>query len=207
MIKQIAVGGYDENFSYLVGDDNGREVAVVDPSNLPLLLEKIENGGFELKMILLTHSHFDHVGESEDLVNEYNIPVYIHKNGVDRVSFDRSNLKSVEDGGFIEIGDTRIEVLHTPGHIDDAVCYYFDGKLITGDTLFVGACGRADLPGSDVEVLYRSLQRLKGLPDETEVYPGHDYGPKSVSTIGWEKEHNKYFLCGSFEEFKKLRIG
>ncbi|MFC1616509.1 MBL fold metallo-hydrolase [Patescibacteria group bacterium] len=213
MVKQIRIRGFDNNFSYFVGDKASKEIAIVDPDDADLLLAEINHGNYVPKMVLITHSHFDHVGGVAELVRHFQIPVYMHKNAENRVDIADDQKKTVKDGDIIKVGELEIKVLHTPGHIDDAVCYYIpkdkaeDGvpKLLTGDTLFVEGCGRADLSGSNVEDLYKTLQKLKKLPDETKVYPGHDYGSKPVSTIGWEKEHNRYFLCKDFDEFESLR--
>lgn len=214
MIKQVAVGGFDNNFSYFLGDNDGN-VAVVDPSNVPLLKKLAEENGLSIKMVLLTHSHFDHTDGVHEIVEEYGVPIYMHENAEGRVETAGEMSVYINEGEAIKVGKLTIEALYTPGHIDDAICYYINKehswddipRLITGDTVFVGACGRADLPGSNVEDLYNTIGRIKGLPDETEIYPGHDYGSKPVSTIGWEKKHNGYFACKTLEDFKKMRIG
>lgn len=210
MIDQIAVGGYDDNFSYFVGDDK-RNVAVVDPSNVPFLIELIESGGLTPKMVLVTHSHFDHTSGVEELCEHYGIPMYAHKNADGRLHISDNMVVLVEDGEIIKIGELEVKVMHTPGHIDDAVCYYISKKeswdevprLLTGDTLFVGRCGRYDLDGGDVKAFYKSVQRIKRLPDETKIFPGHDYGEKPVSTLGYEKKHNKHLKCSSLKEFEE----
>jgi glyoxylase-like metal-dependent hydrolase (beta-lactamase superfamily II) len=95
-----------------------------------------------------------------------------------------------------------VKVIHTPGHTRDSVCFLVEKKLFTGDTLFVGECGRTDMPGSDAGALFESLfTRLMKLPDDTEVYPGHDYGPRPTSTIGAEKKNNYTLQPRTKEEF------
>jgi len=210
MIEQILVGGYDNNFSYFVGDDK-KSVAVVDPSNASFLIELLEQEGLTPKMVLITHSHFDHTEGVKMLCEHYGIPVYAHKSAREKLEIGDSMIVLVEDGEIIKIGEQKIEIMHTPGHLDDSVCYYISKKnswndvpiLLTGDTLFVGRCGRSDLPGGNLEDFYKTLQRIKKLPDDTEVYPGHDYGEKPTSTVGYEKKHNKHLKCSSFEEFEK----
>ena len=131
-----------------------------------------------------------------------------------RVEVPQELERYVSDGHTVLVGKLKVEVVHTPGHSDDSVCYFIsaqqetDGipKLLTGDTLFVEGCGRADLLHGSVKDLYSSLERLKKLPDETLIYCGHDYGSKPVSCIAFEKKYNKYFLCKSFEEFKAKRM-
>lgn len=215
MIWQIPVNGYDSNFSYFVGGLKIKRIGIVDPVNYNHLRAEMEAEMLQPLMILLTHSHRDHVEGVDELVEMYGIPVYMHKNARGRVDVEETYTIFVEDGDLIDIEDFKVEVMHTPGHIDDALCFYVsaensdDGvpKLITGDTVFVEGCGRADLQYSNVRDLYESLQRIKALPDNTKIYPGHDYGPEQVSTIGYEKKHNRFFKAKDFEEFRKLRMG
>lgn len=210
-VKQIEVGGYDRNFVYFIEEKGG--VAIVDPSNAPLLISTIESEGLKPKMILLTHSHFDHTEGVAELVNRYQLPVYCHYKAASRIEIPSDVINLIDDGDVIDLSSAKVKVLYTPGHIDDAVCYYIDAenaadavpKLLTGDTLFVGGCGRADLENSDISDLYKSLQRIKALPGETVVYSGHNYGPTMTSTLGWEKDNNKYLLCKDFEEFQEKR--
>lgn len=204
MIIQVAVEGYDSNFSYFVV--SGGKCLVVDPVDVGRLEKVMEEYNLNLEGILITHSHFDHVEGVEALVDKYEVPVYGHGLIKERVE-GIDDFSPLADGEKLMIGDSEIEVIHTPGHIDDAVCYLVDGEeVLTGDTLFIEGCGRADFLHSNVEDLWNSLVRLRGLSDEVKVYPGHDYGSMPVSTIGHEKAHNKYLLCASFEEFRSLRI-
>jgi len=206
MIKQIAIKGYDDNFSYFV-KGNGNEVAIVDPGDVEMLEEIMAEEGLTPAMILLTHSHHDHVGGVSELVEKYGLPVYAHANTEGRINTGGGELLYLKDGDIIELDGLQIKALYTPGHIDDALCYLVDEKeLLTGDTLFVEGCGRADFPESDVRELWKSLCRIKALNDEILIYPGHDYGSKPVSTIGWEKKHNKYLCCENFEEFMGMRM-
>lgn len=208
MIRQIPIDGYDDNFSYFI--ENGKAIAVVDPGDVDHLIAEIEQDCLEVKMVLITHSHHDHVEGVAEMVKHFGVPVYMHKNAERRVEdVEEEMTVLVEDGEKIRLGDGVIEVMHTPGHIDDAVCFYVrdEGALITGDTLFVEGCGRADLEGSNVEDLWKSLKKLKKMPDKTRVYPGHNYGSKPVSDIAWEKKHNRFLKCVDFESFKKLRLG
>ena len=104
----------------------------------------------------------------------------------------------------IKVGNIKIKVMHTPGHTPGAICLLVENKLITGDTLFVNAIGRTDLAGGDAMKLFESLQKLKKLGDDVEVYPGHDYGEIPFSTIGGEKKTNPYFMCETKEQFLNL---
>jgi glyoxylase-like metal-dependent hydrolase (beta-lactamase superfamily II) len=112
---------------------------------------------------------------------------------------------SVKDGDSLEIGSLRIHVIHTPGHCPDHICLLVDGKVLTGDTLFVGECGRTDLPGGDAGAMYESLfNKLMILDDSTEIYPGHDYGRSSSSSIGKERKTNYTLKPRTKEEFIKF---
>lgn len=214
MVWQIAINGYDNNFSYFVGDIESRHVAVVDPGDVGHLVSELDSENLTPLMVLLTHSHADHTSGVDEMMKRFGIPVYMHKNAQDRVEVPGNMVVLIDDGDIVKVGGLQLEVLHTPGHIDDAVCFYVPKeqdengipRLITGDTLFVEACGRADLENSNVEHLYESLQRIKKFPDETKIYPGHDYGSKLVSNLAWEKENNKFLRCETLEEFIRLRL-
>ena len=213
-ITQVAVGGYDDNFSYVVADTRTGVAAIVDPcGDIDEVFAAIEEEGYEAHVVLLTHSHHDHIDKLEEVLDRYpETVVYVHEEAEGKLPVDDAQLVLVAEGEMISIGDGMVEVLHTPGHIADAVCYSIpeeqsaDGipKLLTGDTVFVEGCGRTNR--EEVEDLYESLQRIKDLPDETELYPGHDYGSQPTSTIEREKEENKYFLAEDLDEFIELRL-
>jgi len=206
VIEQIKVGGFDKNFAYIIHD--GEECAVVDPSgDVGKISAFIEKKALRPVAILITHTHFDHIDGIDVFRKTHPVPIYMHTNARKRVKAHDDIKRIVKDGDEVKIGALSIQVLHTPGHINDAVCYYIEkeGALISGDTLFVEGCGRVDSE-ADAEVLYESLQRLKELPDETEVFPGHDYGSKPHSTIAHEKRKNRFFLAENLENFKKERL-
>lgn len=206
MIKQIGIRGFDKNFSYFIHDGENKEIAIVDPGDADQLIAEINISGWIPKIILLTHSHFDHYEGLEGLLNEFKIPVYMHKNAIAKVNLANGIVKTLDEGDEIKIGNLIVKVLYTPGHTDDSICFYENKRLITGDTLFVEACGRADFENSNVEDLYNSLERIKSLGDDVEIYSGHDYGSKPISTIAWEKIHNKYLKAKTLEEFKGFRL-
>jgi len=210
-VQQINVGGYDDNFSYLIYDPETRACLIVDPcGSFGRVVSEIEGQVLTVVGIALTHTHFDHVERLAEAREKYTVPVYVHKNGIKRINVPEPI--AVDDTTPIILGAHDITVMHTPGHIDDSVCYYIPRehaylgtpKLISGDTLFVEGCGRTT--SEHVEELYDSLQRLKELPDATEVFPGHDYGSKPSSTIRQEKEGNKYMLAYDKESFTALRL-
>jgi hydroxyacylglutathione hydrolase len=199
MFKQLKLGSMD-NFSYIIGDNN--ECFIFDPGwEVEKLVSECE--GYKIKGIIITHVHWDHIQELDKAVKLTNALVYVHENGIEEVKGD---VKTFKDGDVLTIGNINIKVIHTPGHNPSCCCFLFGKKLITGDTLFVEGCGRCDLEGSDIEDQWNSLQRLKELDDDIEVYTGHDYGSKPVSTIGYEKKNNKFLTCDK-KEFINVRMG
>ena len=206
MVEQIAVGGFDKNFAYIIHD--GEECAAVDPSgDVEKMLKVIRKKNLRPVGILVTHTHFDHIDGIDEFRKSYPVPIYMHKNAKERVKAHDDIKKIVKEGDEIDVGTIKVQVMYTPGHIDDAVCFYLkkENALISGDTLFVEGCGRVNSE-ADAEALYKSLQRLKELPDDTEVFPGHDYGSMPHSTIAHEKEKNRFFLAENLEAFKKERL-
>ena len=193
-VEQFRVG-HMQNFSYLLY--SGKEAAVVDPSfDIRRVMERAEELGLRVNYVLLTHHHFDHIMEAENLA---------HRSGAKIVAFRDSIAGhdiAVEDGSILKLGEEEIKVMHTPGHTADSVCYLIPDGVFTGDTLFVGECGRVDLEDSSPEDMYESLLvKLYGLPDSTIVFPGHDYGPTPTSTIGNEKKNNYTMKKRTREEF------
>lgn len=212
-VTQIQVEGFDKNFSYLIVDEENKKCALVDPcGDIDRVLNEIKKRDLELVAILITHSHFDHHEKLGDVLDRFSVPVYIHKNGIERINAPKEIVRSIVLDTVINLGDSLVRTYYTPGHNDDSVCFYIEKdqavdnipKLVTGDTLFVEGCGRTTEAG--VEDLYKSLQFLATLPDETEVFTGHDYGNTPSSTIGREKQNNKYYLAKDFEEFRAIRL-
>lgn len=211
-VTQIAVGGFDTNFSYIVGDSASGKSFIVDPSgDIEKVFAEMEVQGFEFAGILITHTHFDHIQKLEEALAHANVPVYVHTNGAGNINAD--DVRSVGDGDDIPLGSGSISALYTPGHTDNSVCYYISSeeakdnvpKVITGDTLFVSRCGKTT--PQDAPDLYESLQRLKQLPNETVIYSGHDYGATPTATIGHETDNNQYLTAPDFETFRKRRLG
>lgn len=189
IFKQIRVGDMD-NFCYILGSEG--EAAVVDPGfEHEKILDICEREGLNITRVFLTHGHFDHVQELPELVSETHARVFVHKQ--EPLDTSDMDVTYVEEGDVISFGDISISVIETPGHTAGGVCYLVNNtKLISGDTLFVGAIGRCDLAGANLEHMKRSLARLKELDETIEVYPGHDYGETPSSTIKQEKENNPY---------------
>lgn len=200
-IVQIRSGQMD-NFSYLLFcPTTGRGIGI-DPSLEPeKLLTEIRKRNVTLEMVVNTHGHRDHIVGNDRLIEATGARLAAH-----HLDLPEADI-ALEEGTPIRVGEGLVEVLHTPGHTPGSITLHPPGSLITGDTLFITRVGRADLPGSDPESLYRSLRRLAEFPAETRVYPGHDYGPRPVSTIGFELENNPYLRCPDLESFIHLRMG
>jgi len=205
IFEQILVGQM-QNFSYLIGDESSKEGAVVDPAwENDKILSIASKHDLNIKFILITHSHYDHVEGVKEMVDATDAVVYVHEDDSDEIKNRGINkIKTIDENDEINIGKINIKVMHTPGHSPGSVCYLFDNKIITGDMLFVEAIGRVDLPGGDIEKMFNSLQKLKKLDDNIEVYPGHDYGSIKHSTIAHEKKNNAY-MKASKEEFVRIR--
>lgn len=206
--KQIHIGGYDNNLSYLVGDERTREVAVVDPDNIPLLQEMIEEDSLKVTAILLTHGHHDHTAGCKEMHELSGAAIYMHPENAKAQDLPKEIVRLIENGQEIVVGTIRIKAISTPGHTPCSTCYLADDKLLTGDTLFIDGCGRCDLTGGDPQKMYHSLNTVIGkLPDNTEIYPGHDYGHAPHASLAQQKSNNKYYLAESEEDFIALRMG
>ncbi len=207
-LKQLELGPM-ENFVYLVGSKKTREVFVVDPAwqvDTVLRIAKEEN--LKITGALISHYHFDHTNGIEELLQAVDVPVYVNKNDIPYMDVKKDVLKPVDAGTKVKTGDIEIEMVHTPGHTPGSQCFHVRGHLISGDTLFINACGRTDLPGGDASQMYRSLtQTLMKMEDSTVLCPGHNYSDKPVTTMGEQKKHNPYLMCDSLENFLKFRTG
>lgn len=193
--KQIKHFG--DNFSYVVADEDSKEAMVVDPSfNAEVVVELVKEKKFNVKYIVNTHGHGDHSAGNEDVKEECGGKVVAH-----RLSQTRRDI-SVDDGDVLMVGNVKVEVLYTPGHSPDGICLLVDGKVLTGDTLFIDECGRTDLPGSSAERLYHSFfDKLLKLDDGVVVFPGHDYGPKPYASLGEQRRSNYVLEERSLKEF------
>jgi glyoxylase-like metal-dependent hydrolase (beta-lactamase superfamily II) len=196
--KQIKHVG--DNFSYIIADEGKGEAVVIDPSfNGDTIILLAKKKGLQIRYIINTHHHADHIADNSRIKSNFNSKIVAHK-----LSKTQKDIE-VGDGDVLKVNGLNIKVIHTPGHTPDGICLLFDKKLFTGDTLFIGECGRTDLPGSSSAEMYNSLfNKLMKLDDDIEVYPGHDYGPKPHSTIGEEKRTNYVLEKRSLEEFVKF---
>ncbi len=198
-VVQLLVGNM-QNFSYIISTEG--ICAVVDPSfGGRIISGEVRRRKLTVEYILSTHSHFDHNHDNEILVREFGAKVCAHS----RSPIDKA--VAIEEGDSLKLGGIQIRVFATPGHTPDSVCYVVPGGIFTGDTLFVGTCGRADLPGSDPKSLFRSLKRLSALQPDTIIYPGHDYGATKTSTIEHEKMENPALQQRSENDFEQFVLG
>jgi len=218
--RQVPVGRM-ANFAYLVGSRSARQALLVDPAwDVAGLLDVAAGDGMEVVGALATHYHQDHVGGEifgmsiEGLARLMEVaPVRVHAHraeadGLRRLTgLSESDLARHDGGDVIELGRVRVRLLHTPGHTPGSQCFLVEdgagaGRLVSGDTLFLGSCGRVDLPGADPEAMYHSLNgTLRALPDDTIVYPGHLYSTEPSGSLADEKRRNPYLRVASLEQF------
>ncbi len=183
----------------------GAKAALVDPvrERLDTYRQILGRRGLELTMILETHTHADHLMLSREAKDLLGAPVVMHRESPSPL-VDRH----VQDGETIFLGAERIEVIHCPGHTPDSVSYRVPGAVLTGDTLLIGGSGRCDFPGGDAGKQYDAVTtRIFALPDDTVVYPAHDYKGKTSSTIGAEKRGNPRFAGKTRDEYIALMAG
>jgi glyoxylase-like metal-dependent hydrolase (beta-lactamase superfamily II) len=214
--------GQMANFAYVLGSRESGEALLVDPAwSVDALLDACEADGVNVVGALVTHYHQDHVGGEifghaieglDRLLARRPVPVHVNEHeaeGLKRVTgVSESDLVRHTGGDVVSLGDRlRVRLLHTPGHTPGSQCFLVEesgapGRLVSGDTLFLGSCGRVDLPGGDAEALYHSLHGvLKKLPDETLLYPGHLYSSEPESTLGEQKRTNPYLRVSGLETF------
>ncbi|HLV61144.1 MAG TPA: MBL fold metallo-hydrolase [Fredinandcohnia sp.] len=210
-VRQMLLGPM-QNFVYLFGAEGAREVAVVDPAwEVDAIFAALEEDDKELVAVFVTHHHRDHInGVPEVLARRPGLPVYAQSREIafsDALRAFGDALRPVEPDETVSVGSLEVKCIHTPGHTPGAHCLLAAGRLFTGDTLFICGCGRCDLPGGDPRQMFHSLHgTLAALPDETVVYPGHDYADRPVSTLGEEKRDNPYFQRKTIEEFVAYRM-
>jgi hydroxyacylglutathione hydrolase len=195
------------NFVYAVGDRATGECVLVDPAYaVDELVDTVEADGMAVAGVLATHYHPDHVGGSmmghsiegvARLLERVSCPVHVQRDELPWVvrttGLTEVELAAHDPGERVTVGAVEIELVHTPGHTPGSQCFFVDGRLVSGDTLFLDGCGRTDLPGSDAGQMYESLQRLAKLPDDTIVYPGHRYSMPSSATMTAIREQNYVF--------------
>jgi len=217
-LRQIQIGPM-ANYVYLIGDMETREVMVVDPAwDVPAILDIVDRDDMKLTGALVTHFHPDHIGGElfghnipgvPQLLELRPVKILMHKDEAPYVKrtlgLESSDFTPVDGETTIHVGKIPVRILHTPGHTPGSLCFLVGGNLVSGDTLFIGSCGRVDLPGSNPSDLYYSLtQKLKKLPDDTVLYPGHNYAPQNTSTIAKEKKTNVFMRFDRLEDFLQM---
>ncbi len=199
-VEQILTGR--DNFSYLIYSEGEKEAALVDPGfSAAGSLKRLSDLGLDLSYIINTHHHADHTAANDSVKKLFSPQILAHE--LDAPKIKGGADVTLQDGQILNIGDVEIKIIHTPGHTRGGICLLVDDKfLLTGDTLFIGDCGRVDLPDGSCEVMYASINdKIKTLPDHLIVYPGHDYGDKPFDTLGNQKMVSKVMLASSLEEF------
>ena len=208
ILKQLELGPLN-NFLYILGDQTTKEGAIVDPAwDAPRLAQEATELGLNITSIYLTHTHDDHINALDEILTHFNVPVYVHSSEADALMDGKKEIIKVDDADMLSFGNVSFEVLHLPGHSPGSQGFLYDNVLIAGDCIFIDGCGRCDLPGGDPRVQYHSLYEvIKNLPDDTIIFPGHNYGPAPYATVGGQKETNPYLTCSSEEEFLETRMG
>ena len=193
------------NFVYAIGDHETGEAVLIDPAYAPgELVGMVEADGLKVNGVLATHYHFDHVGGEmsghavagiAELLGIIDVPIHVQSEEVPWVErctgVNASHMSTHASADKLMVGAIEIELIHTPGHTPGSQSFLVDGKLVSGDTLFLEGCGRTDLPGSDPEEMYRTLQqRLLRISDDTVIYPGHLYSPDSSAPMAEVRKYN-----------------
>lgn len=203
IFEAMTVGSYYSN-CYIVASDSTKEAAIIDPgADFNKIDEKIIELGLKPKMIILTHAHGDHICAVNDFVEKYNAKVYVHEDDAEALSDSKINFSKVlfgkdisidadvklKDGDVLDLGDLKLEIIHTPGHTKGGICIKVGNIMMTGDTLFNNSIGRTDFPGGSFEEIIDSIQeKIFKYDEDIIIYPGHN----SPSTIKSEK------LCNPF---------
>ncbi len=204
MIEQLRVGF--DNFSYVIYCLTQKKAAVVDPGfDVGKILYVLQSKNLELLSIILTHYHSDHTAETEHLKKMVPSALIVASEEDGRRLPVQPDIV-VSDGDKLNVGSLVLSFLLTPGHTPGGICILVDQEaLVTGDTLFIGDCGRTDLPGGNLETMFQTLQqKILPLPDDLIVYPGHDYGDKPFDSLGNQKRTNKTLRAKTLGDFSLI---
>ena len=179
------------NCTYLLSE--GQEALLIDPAwDMNFLEHTLAQKGLNLRAVFFTHGHFDHVKFSQELLQKHGLKAYLEQHDVLLSGLDPQFLHTYTGAQTVKEGPFTVEIIPTPGHTAGGVCLHIGNAVFTGDTLFPGACGRVDLPSSDLREMRKSLVKLSKLPEDTQVFAGHSYGGKCSSTIGYERIKNPF---------------
>lgn len=210
--KQIEIGPM-QNYVYLIGSTETRKVAVVDAAwEIDTILKVAKQDDMEITHAFVTHTHPDHVGGGfagmeidgvTELLEKCKAKVVVHKAEAEFIKgLSSSDMIKSDNGDKVDVGGVEIQLMHTPGHTPGSQCFLVDKRIVSGDTLFIDACGRVDFPGGNAEQMYYSLtQKLMALPDETILFPGHNYARLSHATMAEQKKTNPYLRFTSLKQF------
>jgi len=210
--KQLEIGPM-KNYVYLIGSTETRKAAVVDAAwEIDTILKIAAQDEMEITHALVTHTHPDHVGGgfagmaidgATELLEKCKAKVVVHKAEAEFIKgLSPTDMIKSDNGDKIDVGDVEIQLMHTPGHTPGSQCFLIGGRVISGDTMFIDACGRVDFPGGNAEQMYYSLtQKLMALPEDTVLYPGHNYATLNHATIGEQKKTNPYLRFASLKQF------
>ncbi len=210
--KQIEIGPM-QNYVYLIGSTETRKAAVVDAAwDIDKILGIAAQDEMEITHGLVTHTHPDHVGGgfagmdiagATELLEKCKAKVVVHKAEAEFIKgLSSSDMIKTDNGDKVDVGGLEIQLMHTPGHTPGSQCFLVDNRIVSGDTLFIDACGRVDFPGGNPEEMYYSLtQKLMALPDDMILFPGHNYAPLKHATMGEQKKTNPYLKFSSLKQF------
>jgi len=213
------VAGQMVNFCYLIGDRSTGEAVVVDPAyDTGALLDLLAEDSMRCVGVLASHYHADHVGGDlmgypiegiATLLEQVQVPVHVQRAEsrwvVRGTGVGEKDLVEHDSADVVTVGTVPIQLVHTPGHTPGSQCFAVDGRLVSGDTLFLDGCGRTDLPGSDSDQMYESLTtRLARFGDDTVLYPGHRYSPEPSATMGTVRQNNYVFRPRTVEQWRTM---
>lgn len=198
-IYQFEVGQM-KNFTYVIEDTETKNSVIIDPSwNLERIKKIIFDNDLTIKYIINTHTHFDHIHGNNELAQFTGAKIIQHR------SSEHIHDISVIEGSTIEFGNSKLTVMYTPGHSQDSICLITKQHIFSGDTIFIGSCGRTDLPGGNTKELYNSIYRkISPLDKKLILYPGHNYSNINTSTIEYEKHNNIIFQCKTETDFLNI---